>query len=294
MRLPLSTLEVFAAIAEQGSFKSAADALGLKPSTVSHQLKTLEERLGVPLFIRTTRSVSLTEAGRALMRGANPAFEQLASAIDNARTTGNAAVGKLKLTLPSFVYDLVLKSKIASFCQQYPQIELELSMTDALSDILGQGMHAGFRMGDRISQDMIAIRLTPPMPLAVMGSPAYLAKNGTPMHPQDLLKHQCICYRYLSSEQLASWDFIDESGQYAIDVSHQIIVNTLPSWVNLAKQDVGLIYTLKEYCTQELETGELISVLEGHLPTLPGIFIYFPREYRSMQPLRLFIEHLQA
>ncbi len=294
MRLPLSTLEIFTAIAQEGSFKGAADALGIKPSTVSHQLKTLEDRLETTLFIRTTRSVSLTEAGRALLRGAGPAFDQLAEAVESARTTGHAARGRLKLALPEFAYHMLIGPVLHSFCQAYPEIELELSQTDAFADLLGEELHAGFRLGDRIAQDMVAVRLSSPLPLAVFASPEYIRENGMPEHPRDLLRHKCVRYRFQSSGKIAPWEFVDENTNYSAQVTGNLIVNTLPASMDIARQGLALAYTFRDYGRQELEDGRLITVLDRHLGSTPGIYIYFPREYRSMMPLRLLLEHLKA
>ncbi|MEM7021407.1 MAG: LysR family transcriptional regulator [Pseudomonadota bacterium] len=292
MRLPLASMEIFTAIAQSGSFRSAADALGIKPSTVSHQLRALEDRLGTALFIRTTRSIRLTEAGRALIRGAGPAFEQLSEAVESARTTGHAARGTLKLAMPEFVYQLIVGPALGAFCRTYPEIELELSLTDALSDILGEELHAGFRLGDRIAQDMVAVRLTPPLPLLVAASPGYLQKRGMPGSPRDLLNHSCVRYRFQSSGRIAPWIFRAPDGDYSVEVTGNQIVNTLPASVDLAKQGLGLIYTFRDFCSADLSEGTLISVLRQHLPDTPGVYVYFPREYRSMIPLRLLVDHL--
>lgn len=293
MRLPLSTLEIFTAIARHGSLRAAADALELKPSTVSHQLKTLEEQLGTALFIRTTRSVSLTEAGRALIRGAGPAFDQLTDAVESARTTGHAARGSLKLAMADHVYDLFIGPTLASFCSDYPEIELEFSISDALTNLVDEGLHAGFRIGDKIAQDMVAVRLTPPMPLAVVGSPAYFDQHGLPQNPRDLLEHNCIRYRFHSSKRIASWEFQKEEGSYVVDVRGNLINNTLPASIDLARQGLGLVYTFRDCVKQDIAKQMLVPVLENHLSATPGIYIYFPREYRSMMPLRLFMEHLK-
>lgn len=294
MRLPLATLEVFSAIARNGSLRAAADALGIKASTVSHQLKSLEEQLGTALFIRTTRSVSLTEAGRALYRGTGPAFDQLAEAVETARTTGHAARGSLRLAMPDFVYHLFVSPVLKSFCASYPEIEIELSLTDALSDIPDEGLHAGFRLGDRIAQDMIAVRVTPPLELAVVASPEYLHTFGKPETPQDLLSHNCIRYRFQTARHIAPWSFKTEQGELTVDVQGNLISNTLPASVDLAQKGLGLAYTFKDYVAQKIETGTLCLVLENHLPKTPGIFLYFPREYRAMTPLILFRDHLSA
>lgn len=293
MRLPLAPLEIFDAIARAGSLRGAADRLGVQPSTVSHQLRALETRLGAPLFIRTTRSLSLTEAGRALQRGAAPAFEQLADAVESARASGHAARGALRLAMPEFVYRLLVGPALRSFRDAWPEIDLELSLTDALSDILGEELHAGFRLGDRIAQDMVAIRLTAPMALTICASPDYLARRGAPKHPRDLLDHTCIRYRFRSSGRIAPWEFVEEDRPYSVAVQGPLVVNALPVSVGLAVQGQGLIYTFRDYCAEELAACALVGVLDAHLPQTPGVYIYFPREYRRMMPLRLFIDHLR-
>lgn len=294
MRLPLATLEVFTAIARHGSLRAAANALGIKPSTVSHQLKTLENQLGTALFIRTTRSVSLTEAGRALMRGSGPAFQQLEEAVESARSTGHEARGDLKLALADHVYELIVGPALPTFSARYPEIDVELSITDALTDILDAGLHAGFRLGDRISQDMVAVRLTPLLDLAVLGSPSYLERNGTPLSPADLLSHNCVRYRFQSSGRIAAWTFKSGEGEFDVEVKGKFILNTLPASIDVARRGLGLVYTFKDYCQRDLAEGSLISLMDRHLPKTPGIFIYFPREYRNMVPMRLFIDHLKS
>ena len=294
MRLPLATLEVFTAIAKHGSLRAAADALGIKPSTVSHQLRSLEDQIGTALFIRTTRSISLTEAGRALLRGSGPAFDQLEEAMESASTTGHQARGRLKLSMADHVYDLYFAPILSSFTQKFPEIELELSISDALTDILEEGLHAGFRLGDRVSQDMVAVRLTPPLDLAIVTSPSYFQSNPMPKRPQDLLDHSCIRYRFQSSKQIAPWTFWSDEGSFEVDVTGNLIVNTLPAAVDTAMKGLGLIYTFKDYCADQLAKGDLISVLDEHLPQTPGIYIYFPREYRNMMPLRLLIDQLKS
>ncbi|MET1410782.1 LysR family transcriptional regulator [Roseibium sp. HPY-6] len=294
MRLPLALLEVFTAIAERGSLRAAAEELGVKPSTVSHQLKQLENRLGAALFVRTTRSVNLTEAGRALLRGTAPSFRQLGDAMESARATGHAARGSLKLALPEFAYHLVVAKVLPAFRRTYPEIEVELSLTDALEDILEAGLHAGIRQGDLVAQDMIALRLTPPLRLSVLGAPSYFEKHGFPNRPEDLLNHECIRYRFHSSGKLAPWICKGQNGESEISVTGSLIVNALPVAVDAASRGEGLINVLHDYVASEIEAQKLVPVLEAHMPEIPGFFLYFPREYRAMVPLRLFIEQLQS
>ncbi|MEM9629743.1 MAG: LysR family transcriptional regulator [Pseudomonadota bacterium] len=294
MRLPLATLEIFTAIAEHGSLKGAADALGLKPSTVSHQLKSLEERLGTALFIRTTRSVNLTEAGRALLKGTAPAFHQISDAVESARATGHEPRGTLKLAVPEFAYHLLVAKTLPLFRAAYPEIDIELSLTDALEDILETGMHAGIRLGDIVAQDMVAVRLSPPKKLAVVGSPDYFARCGRPEHPEDLLAHECIRYRFHSSGRLAAWNFLGHEADYAVEVSGKLIVNSLPVAVDAARRGEGLAFVLHDYVAQEIKEGSLLTVLQDHQSHTPGFYFYFPREYRSMTALRLFLDLLRS
>lgn len=293
MRLPLATLEIFTAIAEHGSLTAAADALGIKPSTVSHQLKNLEDRLGTALFIRTTRSVSLTEAGRALLKGTAPAFHQISDAVESARTTGHEPRGTLKIAVPEFAYHLLVAKALPDFRAAHPEIEIELSLTDALEDILEAGLHAGIRLGDVVAQDMVAVRLTPPKKLAVLGSPDYFARHGAPELPEDLLEHECIRYRFHSSGRLAPWTFIGHESGYDVEVSGKLIVNSLPVALDAARRGEGLIFVLHDYAAGDIADGSLVAVLEGHLSHTPGFYFYFPRAYRSMTPLRLFLDALR-
>ena len=217
----------------------------------------------------------------------------LSDAVESARSAGHAARGSLKLAMPEFVYHLFISQLLESFCAQFPELELELSLTDALSDILSEELHAGFRMGDRVAQDMVAVRLTQPLPVAVLGSPDYLSRHGTPQTPRDLLKHNCIRYRFQSSGQIAPWSFHSDEGNYAVDVQGNLIANALPATVDLSKRGLGLAYTFRAYVAPLIDTGVLTPVLEDHLGLTPGIFMYFPREYKSMMPLRLFIDHIK-
>lgn len=294
MRLPLAMLEVFNAIAQEGSLRGAAEALGLKPSSVSHQLKNLEERIGTPLFIRTTRSVSLTEAGRALARSAAPAFEQLADGVESARSTGHEARGTLKLVLPEFVFDLLLRDHLPTFQRRYPEITVELLLTDALSNILDEGRHAGFRLGGMIAQDMVATRLTEALPTCLVASPNYLAHHPMPQTPEDLLTHNCLRYRFPSSGQFAPWLFKGPEGDYPVEVVGTVTSNSVAAMMSLAERDMGIAYAFRASCARPLADGRLIEVLPDQGAILPGVHIYYPQEYRNMVPLKLFISHLKA
>jgi len=286
-------LEIFDAIVRAGSLRGAADSLQLKPSTVSHQLKSLEQRVGAPLFIRTTRSLALTDAGRALSRGCGPAFDQLSQSVRHARDAGGSTRGQLRVTMPEFAYHAVLAPLIGSFRAAWPDIELEIVMSDAFVDLAAAGAHAGIRSGDLVEQDMIATRIGKPLPLAVHASAAYLERRGTPRHPRDLLDHDCIRYRFHSSGRTAPWVFNGPDGAYAVNVGGGLIVNDLPALYSMIDAGLGLGYVLRDACARTLRDRPLVTLFEGEIPAAPALSLYFPREYRSMVPLRLFIEHLQ-
>lgn len=179
------------------------------------------------------------------------------------------------------------------FQKKYPEIEIELSMTDSMSDILEEGLHAGFRLGGLIAQDMVAINLSEPLKIAVVASPEYLKIHGTPQEPSDLLNHNCLRYRSQSSGQCAPWIFGEADSAYPVAVRGNLIANSSPATIDLALQGLGLTYTFRDYCSDALAGGELVEVLAEYLTALPSMNIYFPREYRAMVPLRLFIEHLK-
>lgn len=293
MRLPLSTLEVFNAIVKAGSMRGAAQLLGVKRSTISHQLKSLEQEMGVSLFVRSTRSISLTEAGRVLSQTSGPAFEQLAAGLESARTEGHTARGTLKLAMPEIIYHLFVSQYLVSFQRQYPEITLELSVTDAMSDILKEGFHAGFRLGNLITQDMVAISLSKPLTSAVLASPDYLARHGEPEQPMALLQHNCLNYRFQGSGQIAPWRFSGPEGEYSVITKGSLVSNSLPVMLEMAIQGLGIAYTFEDYCSHQIERGELKEVLLEHRVSMPSIHIYFPQEYRSMMLLRLFIQHIK-
>jgi DNA-binding transcriptional LysR family regulator len=292
-RLPLDELEVFLAIADAGSLRAAAATLGVQPPAISSRLKIFENRIGVSLFARTTRSVQLTDAGRALLRRARPALGDLRDALEEARGIGNARKGTIRLTLPYRAYQLAVAPKLAAFQQAYPEIELELSFSEGLVDIRGQGFHAGMRLGDYLEADMIAVRLTPGLKGAYFASPAYLAKHGRPTQPRDLLSHNCIRYRRINSRTIAEWEFKGPEGIYSVAVRGNLIFDSFPAVVEAALAGLGIGWSLRPGVAAELASGRLVSLLDRHIPDRPGFFLYYPRENARLEILRLFVEFMR-
>src|SRR3954453_12178534 len=188
----LDGVEAFLSVAQHRSFRRAAAELGVTPSAMSQAVRALEARVGAALFIRTTRNVGLSEAGERFLSRAKPAFEELVAASGVARELGQRPTGLLRLTVPRAVVPILLEPLIASFCEAYPEVEVEIAASAELVDLAAEGFDAGIRMGQFIAADMIAVRLTPPFPFVVVGSPAYFARREAPELPDDLRRHACL------------------------------------------------------------------------------------------------------
>ena len=292
-QLPADGLEVFLAIAEHGSLRAAAAALGLRPPAVSYRLKAFETGIGVSVFARTTRSVRLTDAGRALLARVRPALAEVTDALEEARGLGQARKGSIRITLPYVAHELTLARKLAAFQKAYPEIELELSFEEAFVDIVAQGFHAGIRLGGHVGEDMIAVRLTRPFHEAHFAAPAYLKKHGRPERPQDLLRHNCIRYRFISSRRFAEWQFRGPDGIYTVDVGGNLIVNSTNALLQAARQGLGVAWLFRPSIEADLAAGRLVAVLERHAVERPGYFLYYPRANARLALLRLFVDFMR-
>jgi DNA-binding transcriptional LysR family regulator len=294
VRAELAALETFVAIAEQGSLRAAARRLGLNPPAVSYQLKAFEERLGTPLFLRSTRSVTLTDAGRALYDSSHHLLAGLGEALDLARNTKKSRVGRLRIALPFRAWQTIVAPRLAAFQIAFPDIELDLTLEEGLTDIIARGVHAGIRLGDYLGQDMIAVRLSRSEDAAYVASPAYLARQGVPMRPEDLLDHICIRHRQVSSGHVLDWRFVQASEETAVAVGGNLIVNDLRTVVDAARRGFGIGWSLRRGIQDELDQGALVQVLASITPPRPGFFLYFPKSVQRLGILRGFIEHFQS
>lgn len=289
----LDGVEAFLSVAQHRSFRRAAAELGVTPSAISQAVRALEARVGAALFIRTTRSVGLTEAGERFFARARPAFEELIAASGAARELGQRPAGLLRLTVPRSVVPILLEPVIASFCQAYPEIEVELAASEELVDLAAGGFDAGIRMGQFITPDMIAVRLTKPLPLIVVGSPAYLARAGRPEHPDDLRAHACLRLRR-SNGALASWLLTDNGRSVEIAVSGPFIAYDFPTMLGAATEGVGLAQVPAPLATGAIAAGRLVRVLEQFSQMTPGVFLYYPGHRQIMPKLRAFIDHVKS
>lgn len=289
----LDGVEAFLSVARHKSFRKAAAELGVTPSAMSQAVRALEARIGTALFIRTTRSVGLTEAGERFLSRARPAFAELVAASDVARDLGTRPTGLLRLTVPRAVVPILLEPLIASFCQAYPEVEVELAASADLVDIAAEGFDAGIRLGQFIDADMVAVRLTPSLPLAVVASPDYLKRRKRPERIDDLRRHACLRLRR-SNGSIALWSFIDGNEPVEVTVSGPFIASDMPTLLGAALEGVGLAQLPEPIAAGALKTGKLQRVLEPFTPMTPGVFLYYPRHRQMMPKLRAFIDHVKS
>ena len=289
----LDGVEAVLSVAQHRSFRRAAADLGVTPSAISQAVRALEARVGAALFIRTTRSVGLTEAGERFLSRAKPAFEELVAASEVARELGQRPAGLLRLSVPRAVVPILLQPLIASFCQAYPEVAVEIAASEELVDLAAQGFDAGIRLGQFIAADMVAVRLTPPFPFVIVGSPAYLARNGRPECPDDLRRHACLRLRR-SNGAFALWSFNDNGRTIEIAVSGPLIANDFPTMLDAAVEGVGLAQVPEPIAASAVTSGKLVHVLGPFAPMAPGVFLYYPGHRQIMPKLRAFIDHVRS
>lgn len=292
-RADLTALQTFVVIARLGSLRAAARFLGVNSPAVSHQLKNFEDRLGTALFLRSTRTITLTDAGKALFESSSHLLATLDQAIGTARNAATARSGPLRITLPFRAWQLILAPGIAAFQQACPDIVLDLTIDEALVDIVARGFHAGIRLGDYLQDGMIAVRLSPFEEAAYVAAPAYLDRHGAPSHPRDLLDHVCIRHRQVTSGRLSEWRFHTSQGEISVEVNGPLIMDDMRAAMDAARLGLGIGWSLKRGVQDDLDGGRLLQVLARFTPSRPGFFIYFPKSLQNHGPLRAFIEHFR-
>src|SRR5215468_6813216 len=289
----LDGVEAFLSVAQHRSFRKAAAELAVTPSAISQAIRALEARVGAVLFRRTTRSVGLTEAGERFLSRARPAFAELVAASEDARDLGQRPAGLLRLTVPRAVVPILLEPLIASFCEAYPAVEVEIAANADLVDIAAEGFDAGIRLGQFIDADMITVRLTPSLPLAVVGSPGYLRRRPRPERIDDLRRHACLRLRR-SDGSIAPWSFVDGNETVDVAVSGPFIANDIPTMLGAAVEGLGLAQVPAPTAADALQAGKLVCVLERFAPLAPGVFLYYPGSRPVTPKLRAFIDHLKS
>ena len=286
--LDLRDLDAFVAVARTRNFRRAALEQRVPVSSLSQRLRDLEERLGVRLMNRTTRSVGLTEAGELLLARVGPAMSDVGDALNQVRGLRGVPSGRLRINAPPPAIDLVLAPMAAPFLRAYPQINLEIISDSSFVDIVATGFDAGVRYGEHLAQDMIAVSLGPPQRYAVVASPQYIAQHGRPKHPKDLLNHSAIRTRF-GSGGMPDWEF--EKAGRVIKVSPPgKLIASYPGLARRAALDgVGFWPTFEGYVREEVRSGVLVSVLDDWCAPFPGPFLYYASRRQPPPALGAFI-----
>ena len=286
-------MSAFAAIAQQRSFTKAAIQLGVSRSTLSQSLRALEERLGVRLLNRTTRSVTLTEAGRRLVSRVENALGELTAAVDEVNHYRQSPIGLLRIAVQPPVASFLIGPVMAEFMRQFPGISLDVAVVKMPADIVDGGFDAGIRFGEQVERDMIAVPVMGEARFLVVATPDYLARHPLPRSPRDLKAHDCIRNR-LPNGAIFGWEFERNGKKLRTDVEGRLIVNDIDLSIRAALDGIGLAYLLYDYVASEIATGRLVPLLEEWSPRLSGFFLYHSSRRQMTGPLQAMIAFLKA
>jgi DNA-binding transcriptional LysR family regulator len=286
--LDLRDLDAFVAIARAKNFRRAALDQHVSVSSLSQRLRAMEERLGVRLLNRTTRSVALTEAGELLLSRVAPAMHDVNGALDEVRGLRGVPSGRLLINAPPPAIDLALAPMVAPFLAAFPKIDLEIVGDSSFVDIVAQGYDAGVRYGEHLAQDMIAVSLGPPQRYAVVASPGYVATHGRPKHPKDLLDHRCVRIRY-GRGQMQDWEFEKAGRVVKVSPAAKLIVNYPGVAQRAARDGFGFWLTFEGYVRDAIKSGALVSVLDDWCTPFPGPFLYYPSRRQTPPALAAFV-----
>lgn len=283
-------LSEFLAIAKRQSVRKAALDLEVTPGAVSQALQKLERRLGAPLFHRTTRRISLTEAGETLLAKIAPAAQLIETSLEETLQSSNEPSGTLKLIVERLALPHVIEPILPAFCEAWPNVKVDITVSNKHADFIAGGYDAGILIGSYIDKEMIAVRLSPPFKWAVFGSPDYFRKNGRPQVPGDLTKHPCIRYRRPGKGDIYRWEFLEDGQTVRIEPNGPLTVNDGKLMQNLASLGLGLIYSSTFHASGKIADGQLEPVLLDYSPGSDGLFLYFTKTAQNLPKLRAFID----
>ena len=292
-RSELNDLLAFEAIARERSFTRAAARLGMSPSALSHAMRGLEERLGVRLLARTTRSVSPTEAGERLLRSLTPALAEIENGLSRLADSRETPSGTVRLTTFSYAAETVLQRKLPAFLLANPDVNVEIDVNDGLTNIVEAGFDAGIRFGETVEKDMISVKVGPDLRTAVVGTPAYFERYPKPETLDDLRQHVCINYRLRTSGGLLPWEFTAGGRDINIRPAGQLITNDGPLARAAVIASAGLGYIMEHEVAEDVAAGRLIQVLADYCPSFPGCRLYHPSRRQTPPALRAFIDALR-
>jgi len=292
-RTNINDLLAFLAVARAKSFTRAAAQLGVSQSALSHSIRGLEERLGIRLLTRTTRSVAPTEAGERLLRNIGPHFDEIDAEIDALSELRDKPSGTIRINSSEHAAETLLWPKLAQFLPHYPDIRVEIWADYTLADIVAERFDAGVRLGEQIARDMVAVRIGPEERLVVVGAPAYLAQRALPRHPRDLVQHRCINLRLPTSGGLYAWEFEKDGQELKVRVDGQLVFNALPPILKAALASFGLAFLPEELVRPHIAAGRLAALLEDWTPPFPGYHLYYPSRRQHSPAFALLVEALR-
>ncbi|WP_409243203.1 LysR family transcriptional regulator [Enterobacter hormaechei] len=283
----------FMVVARERSFTRAAAQLGVSQSALSHAMRNLEARLEVRLLTRTTRSVAPTEAGEQLFMRLSPHLLEIEQELTALRDTRDRPAGNIRLTAGEHAMSAVLWAVLKPFMAQYPDINVEVTVDDGLTDIVDGRFDAGVRLGEQVAKDMIAIRIAPDMLMAVVGSADYLHRFGVPETPEQLDQHRCINMRLPTRGGLYAWEFERDGRELRVRVEGQLILNSLPQRIDAVENGLGLAYVPEDAVQDALAEGRLVRVLEAWCPAFAGYHLYYPSRRQHTSAFSLLIAALR-
>lgn len=289
----LNDLQAFIVVAKERSFTRAAARLRVSQSALSHTIRALEERLGLRLLTRTTRSVSPTEAGERLMASVAPLFEELCESLTALSELRDKPAGTFRISATEYASNTILLPKLARFLPEYPNIKVQIVVDYGLVDIVAQRYDAGVRTGDQVNKDMIAVRISPDVRMAVVGSPAYFADHPLPQKPQDLTSHNCINLSLPTYGGMYAWELIQGKREFNVRVQGQLALSQTNQILEAALLGLGLGFIPEDITLPYVEQGRLQSVLAQWCPTFPGYHLYYPNRRQSSQAFGLLVEALR-
>ena len=289
----LDQLVAFVAVARERSFTNAAAKLGVSQSALSHTIRDLEERLGVRLLTRTTRSVSPTGAGERLLHNVGPRFDEIEAELAAITELRTKPAGRIRITATEYAADAILLPKLAKLLREYPDIKIEIIIDYGLTDIAAQQFDAGVRSGEQVAKDMIAVRIGPDMRMAVVGAPSYFKGRPEPKKPQDLINHNCITLRLPTHGGLYAWEFEKGGRELRVRVEGQLTYNTTGQMLTAALAGLGLTYVPEGLVQPHLAKGRLKRVLEDWCLPYSGYHLYYPSRRQPSAAFALFVDALR-
>lgn len=293
-RPSLNDLSAFATVARLRSFTAASAELGVSPSALSHSVRGLEERLGVRLLARSTRSVAPTEAGKVLLARLLPALTGIDEGIEALSEWRDDPRGVVRLTTFHWVASRLLTDRLPTFLRRHPDITVEVNVDDGLTDIVAAGFDAGIRLGESVERDMVAVRIGPPLRTVVVATPDYWAAHGRPDHPRDLLRHRCVGYRHVTSGAIMPWDFERDGEELRLQVAGPLLCNSTDLAMGAVRSGLGVGWLIETDVARDLEAGCLEQVLDAWCAPFPGAVLYHPSRRQVPRPLRALIDFLKA